>query len=96
MLAPKGSVAIDGVSLTVNAVGSAAPGGVVFDVALVPHTLAATRLAQLRPTAHVNVEVDVLARYVARQLGQPGSQRSGAMDADESRLLEKLGAGGFL
>jgi riboflavin synthase len=72
-LVEKGSVAIDGVSLTV--VG-ARDGG--FDVALVPHTLAATTLGALRPGDRVNLEVDVLAKYVRRSveriLGRSGTQ----------------------
>ena len=60
-LVEKGSVAIDGVSLTV--VGVSAAG---FDVALVPHTLAVTTLGDLRPGHRVNLEVDVLGKYVKR------------------------------
>lgn len=60
-IAPKGSVAVDGVSLTVNEVE-----GEVFGVNIIPHTWTATTLGQLRPGARVNIEVDMLARYVAR------------------------------
>lgn len=60
-IAPKGSVAVDGVSLTVNAVE-----GARFAVNLIPHTLAVTTLGTLRPATQVNLEVDVVARYVAR------------------------------
>ena len=60
-VARKGSVAIDGVSLTVNAVE-----GCVFEVNLIPHTLAATNLAALEPGAKVNIECDLLARYAER------------------------------
>ena len=60
-IAPKGSVAVDGVSLTVNEVE-----GEVFGVNVIPHTWTATTLGQLRPGARVNIEVDMLARYVAR------------------------------
>ena len=60
-IAPKGSVAVDGVSLTVNEVQ-----GEVFGVNIIPHTWTATTLGQLRPGARVNIEVDMLARYVAR------------------------------
>jgi len=73
-LVPKGSVAIDGVSLTVVGAGEAA-----FDVALVPHTLAATTLGSLRPGDRVNLEADVLAKYVRRSveriLGPGGAAR---------------------
>ena len=62
-LVEKGSVAIDGVSLTV-----ARPVADRFRVALVPHTLAVTTLGDLAPGGHVNLEVDVLAKYVERML----------------------------
>ena len=63
-VAEKGSVAVDGVSLTVTWVADEA-----FGVALVPTTLAATTLGELAPGAAVNLEVDVLAKYVERLLG---------------------------
>jgi riboflavin synthase len=62
-LVPKGSVAIDGVSLTV--VGARDTG---FDVALIPHTLASTTLGERRPGDRVNLEADVLGKYVKRFL----------------------------
>lgn len=67
-LAPKGSIAVDGVSLTLNSVAAPDAADMVFEVMLVPHTLGRTLLGELRPGAAVNLEVDVLARYVARQL----------------------------
>jgi len=60
-IAGKGSIAVDGVSLTVNAVH-----GSRFDVNLIPHTLAVTTLGGLAPGSRVNLEVDLVARYVAR------------------------------
>lgn len=60
-VAPKGSIAIDGVSLTVNAVHVRH-----FSVNLIPHTLAVTSLGALRAGARVNLEVDLIARYVER------------------------------
>jgi len=60
-IAEKGSVAVDGVSLTVNAV---APDG--FAVNIIPHTAAVTGFGALRPGDAVNIEIDMLARYVAR------------------------------
>jgi len=63
-LAPKGSVAVDGVSLTVVDVGSPDGREVSFSVGLIPHTLAVTTLGTKGPGSTVNVEVDVLARYV--------------------------------
>ncbi len=59
----KGSVTVDGVSLTVSKLGADR-----FEVALVPHTLAATTLRDLVPGDRVNLEVDVLAKYVERAL----------------------------
>ena len=63
-LARKGSIAVQGVSLTINRVD-----GAEFEANLIPHTLAATTLGQLRPGAKVNLEVDLLARYVERLFG---------------------------
>ncbi len=63
--ATKGSAAIDGVSLTVAAV---LPDG-DFEVAIIPHTWAVTTLGSLIPGARVNLEIDMLARYVARLIG---------------------------
>jgi riboflavin synthase len=60
-MAPKGSVALDGISLTVNEVD-----GLAFGVNVISHTLAVTAWAQAEPGQAVNVEVDILARYVAR------------------------------
>lgn len=65
--AEKGSVTIDGVSLTVSAV-SAAHGDAWFEVSLIPHTLSVTTLGALKTGDKVNLEVDMLARYVARML----------------------------
>jgi riboflavin synthase len=58
-LVEKGSVAVDGVSLTVAALD-----GETFDAALIPHTLSATTLGERRPGDEVNLEADVLAKYV--------------------------------
>jgi riboflavin synthase len=60
-IAPKGSIAVQGVSLTVNAVA-----GARFAVNLIPHTLTVTTLRRLAPGAPVNLEIDLVARYVAR------------------------------
>ena len=62
-VATKGSVALDGVSLTVNDVSSGA-----FSIMLIPHTLAVTTLGTLAPGRVLNLEVDLVARYVARLL----------------------------
>lgn len=64
-VASKGSVAIDGVSLTVNDVD-----GARFGVNIIPHTQVATTFGDLKPGDRVNMEIDMLARYVARLVGQ--------------------------
>lgn len=60
-IAPKGSIALDGTSLTVNEVE-----GADFGVNIIPHTQAVTTWGKARPGDRVNVEIDMLARYVAR------------------------------
>lgn len=65
-IARKGSIAVDGVSLTVNAVA-----GAEFEVNLIAHTLEATTLKRLAPGAAVNLEIDLLARYVERLAAAP-------------------------
>jgi riboflavin synthase len=62
-VARKGSICIDGVSLTVNGAS-----GDRFDVNLVPHTLQVTTLGGLQPGSRVNLEVDIIARYVERMM----------------------------
>lgn len=62
-IAPKGSVALDGVSLTVNEVE-----GATFSVLIIPHTLKVTTFGGLRAGARLNLEVDQMARYAARLL----------------------------
>lgn len=62
-IARKGSICVDGVSLTVNAVE-----GSVFEVNLIPHTLEVTTLSRLQPGSRVNLEADLVARYVERLL----------------------------
>jgi len=63
-VARKGSISVDGVSLTVNRVR-----GQVADINLIPHTLRVTTLGRLAKGAKVNLEVDLVARYVERMLG---------------------------
>ena len=62
-IAAKGSVTLDGVSLTVNEVGAEG-----FGVCIIPHTAAMTTFGDMKPGARVNLEIDMLARYVARLL----------------------------
>ncbi|MEJ1973470.1 MAG: riboflavin synthase [Lacunisphaera sp.] len=64
-VAPKGSIAMDGVSLTVNEVSDAG-GETRFSVNLIPHSWAVTTLNRLQPGTGVHLEIDVLARYLAR------------------------------
>jgi riboflavin synthase len=66
-LAVKGSIAVDGVSLTVNTLADVA-GGVIFGVTLIPHTLSVTKLADKREGSLVNLEGDLIARHVQRLL----------------------------
>ena len=65
MIAPKGSVALDGVSLTVNRVS-----GDSFDIMLVPYTLSHLKWDRLKQGSRLNLEIDILARYVARLLNK--------------------------
>lgn len=75
-LAWKGSVTVNGVSLTVNrvrddSVGADGQVGTEFEINLIPHTIAVTTLKALAPGARVNLEIDLIARYVERMLGAP-------------------------
>ncbi|MGB0678180.1 MAG: riboflavin synthase [Polyangiales bacterium] len=86
LVAAKGSVAVDGVSLTVNHVE-----GSLFSLMIVPHTLRWTHLGQLSVGAEVNLEVDLLARYVARLLAPVHAGPS-----EHGRWLDLLQAQGYL
>jgi len=68
-IAAKGSIAVDGVSLTVNAVE-----GARFAVNIIPHTRAVTTFRNLAAGSRVNLEVDIIARYVERMLGERAPQ----------------------
>jgi riboflavin synthase len=68
MIAAKGSVALDGVSMTVNDVRDAEDGATHFSVNVIPHTAEHTTLGELDAGRQLNVEVDVLARYIDRML----------------------------
>ena len=65
-IAAKGSITIDGVSLTVNTVTDQSDGGAIFGLNIIPHTWAVTAFADVTEGQAVNVEIDVLARYLAR------------------------------
>lgn len=77
-LAVKGSITVNGVSLTVNRVADVA-GGCEFGINLIPHTLEHTTLGRLATGSRVNLEIDLIARYVERMLaggGLPGAPAS--------------------
>jgi riboflavin synthase len=88
LIAPKGSISVDGVSLTVNGAT-----GVQFDVVLVPFTREKTLLDKRKTGSPVNIEVDLLAKYVARLLGKPGVD---GRQPGEGLTLELLAREGFL
>ena len=95
-LAPKSSITIDGTSLTINGAS-----GVHFDVVLVPITQGKTLLHEKRVGHPVNLEVDVLAKYVARLLGRPGIDGAPAANPHEEAspsglTLELLKAQGYV
>lgn len=75
-IAEKGSICVDGVSLTVNGVN-----GAEFDLNIVPHTLAHTTIADYRVGRRVNLEVDIIARYLERLLGAGESHDGGIGEA---------------
>jgi riboflavin synthase len=83
MLVEKGSVAIDGISLTVNGVTDSG-----FSVSIIPHTLEKTTLAAVGPGKEVNIETDVIGKYVARLVG-PHAGTGGL-------TMEKLMQNGFI
>jgi riboflavin synthase len=87
-VAEKGSITVDGVSLTVNGVA-----GTRFDVTLIPRTLRDTTLGALEVGGKVNLEVDVLARYVARLIGADGG--SGG-SGDNAAWMDRLRRAGFV
>ena len=68
MIAPKGSITLDGVSLTVNEVRDAEDGTTHFSINIIPHTAQHTTLGGIQVGRQLNVEVDVLARYIERML----------------------------
>lgn len=96
-LAPKGSVAVDGISLTVTTVED-----LEFGLGIIPHTLAETTLKDVKPGRRVNLEADVLARYVRQALlGAAAENGPGAAAEPQARkaggmTMEQLRAGGLL
>lgn len=71
-IAAKGSITVDGTSLTVNALDDQADGSVHFHLNLIPHTAEVTTLGRLQPGDEVNLEIDVVARYLQRMVGLKG------------------------
>lgn len=65
-IAAKGSITVQGVSLTVNAVEDQSDGSCIFSLNIIPHTGEVTTLGALKAGSHVNLEIDVLARYLKR------------------------------
>jgi riboflavin synthase len=70
----KGSIAVDGISLTVSALSPPGPKDGWFEVCLIPETLKRTTLGTRKPGEAVNLEVDVIAKYVERLLAQEGDK----------------------
>lgn len=86
-IAAKGSITLDGVSLTVNAVSDD-----TLEVMVIPHTLAVTTLGELKPGARINLEVDTLARYAVRFLEVTGgNSEAGLEDALRRAGYEGVG-----
>ncbi len=86
----KGSVAVDGVSLTVAALGDES-----FSISVIPHTLERTSLRERRAGDRVNLEVDIIGKYVHRFLAG-GSENTAPEASRDEELLRKLSEGGFL
>lgn len=76
LLTRKGSITVDGVSLTVSEISEPDAGSHYFEVSLIPETLTATTLGALQPGDEVNIETDILARHVARMLQFEGRSQS--------------------
>lgn len=77
----KGSIALDGISLTVNAIGPVDADSFSIHLMIIPHTWTHTALRELKPGDPLNIEVDVLAKYVETLLGYPASGPASAPDA---------------
>lgn len=88
-IAIKGSICVDGVSLTVNGVD-----GACFELNIVPHTLEETIMSEYRGGRRVNLEVDLIARYLERLLQGDAAAQPGTGGAITRELLESCGFGG--
>lgn len=87
-IAHKGSICVDGTSLTVNAVN-----GAEFDLNIIPQTMAETVFGQYAPGSKVNLEVDVIARYLERLVQGDGAAKA---HGQEGLTLDTLASNGFL
>ena len=85
LIVEKGSITVDGISLTVNRVGREH-----FDVMVIPHTLERTTLSDRQPAHQVNLETDLLGKYVAGLMGAGSDRDSGGID------LETLARNGYV
>jgi riboflavin synthase len=85
-IATKGSICVDGVSLTVNAVD-----GAVFELNIVPHTLSETTMQKYQAGQQVNLEVDLVARYLERLLQGDAAAQSGSGGQITRELLTACG-----
>ena len=83
LVVDKGSIAIDGVSLTVSSISPAADTDQWFEVSLIPETLAATTLGGLAVGDRVNLETDIIARHVERMLALAARTPAAAIDSTE-------------
>lgn len=92
----KGSVAVDGISLTINACGASH-----FRVSIIPHTARITTIGFYRPGSHVNIETDMIGKYVARLTGamkplRNEGNRDGKKEKSTTIDMEFLSSSGFL
>ena len=85
-IATKGSICVDGISLTVNAVQ-----GAVFELNIVPHTLQVTTMNTYQPGCQVNLEVDLVARYLERLLLGDAAAEPGSGEGITREILEAHG-----
>ncbi|GMA58485.1 riboflavin synthase alpha chain [Alicyclobacillus sacchari] len=86
----KGSVCVDGVSLTIMRVA-----GNAFSVSIIPHTRGVTRFGSLRPGEMVNIECDIVAKYVERLLGQGAAEGTEPSGTSRGITLDMLAKHGF-
>jgi len=102
VLALKGSIAVDGVSLTINAIADFGEGA-IFSVTLIPHTLGSTHLGEKGVGSYVNIEADLIAKHIERLVtthlssgGAPVGDRSSAMTPARPLSIETLRRYGFV